>query len=129
MSPRRGPGRTRVRSADETLPPGTGDLFVSQVRLDPDDGSAGYPWDLPVVRALRAAGGLAFDRPVTFVVGLQRRPHDHHCGLVEHQFVHAAETGGTPRQSRISTIGAARRAAASRPPAPSGPPPRPRTPR
>jgi predicted ATPase len=58
-----------VRSADETLPPGAGDLFVSQVRLDPDDGSAGYPWDLPVVRALRAAGGLAFDRPVTFVVG------------------------------------------------------------
>jgi predicted ATPase len=56
-----------VRSADEALPPGSADLFVEQVRLD--RAGEGYPFDLPVVRAFRDAGGLALDRPVTFLVG------------------------------------------------------------
>lgn len=69
-----------MRSADEALPPGSADVFVQHVRLSvpddppsgdspPDDSSGGYPFDLPVVRALRDAGGLALDRPVTFLVG------------------------------------------------------------
>ncbi|MDL5158061.1 AAA family ATPase [Actinomycetospora termitidis] len=69
MSPRRGPGRTRVRGLDEAPPPGAAEVFVQHVRLGPDAGTDGYPYDLPVVRALRASGGLAFDRPVTFLVG------------------------------------------------------------
>jgi predicted ATPase len=58
--------------ADEAPVAGAADVFVQQVRLDPvaDQPDAGYPFDLPVVRALRAGdGGLAFDRPVTFLVG------------------------------------------------------------
>jgi predicted ATPase len=56
---------------DAAVPAGAADVFVQHVRLDPavDDPDAGYPFDLPVVRALRAGGGLAFDRAVTFVVG------------------------------------------------------------
>ncbi|MEJ2871580.1 AAA family ATPase [Actinomycetospora sp. OC33-EN08] len=69
MSPARGPGRTRVTGADEAPPPGSSDVFVQHVRLGPDAGSEGYPYDLPVVRALRDTGGLGLDRPVTFLVG------------------------------------------------------------
>ena len=63
-----------MRSADEALPPGSGDLFVQQVRLDrpaaaSNTATGGHPFDLPVVRALRDAGGLSMDRPVTFLVG------------------------------------------------------------
>ena len=64
-----------MRSADEALPPGSADVFVGHVQLSrpddalPDDAPAGYPFDLPVVRALRDAGGLVLDRPVTFLVG------------------------------------------------------------
>jgi predicted ATPase len=57
-----------VSSADDGLPSGSGDLFVSHARLSGEE-SAGYPFDLPIVRALRDGAGLAFDRPVTFLVG------------------------------------------------------------
>jgi predicted ATPase len=58
-----------VRSADEVLPPGAADLFVSRLRIDPDAPTEGHPFDLPAVRTLRGESGLALDRPVTFVVG------------------------------------------------------------
>lgn len=46
------------------------DLFVRQARLAPGtDTDAGYPFSLPVVRALDVAGGIAFDAPVTFLTG------------------------------------------------------------
>ena len=46
-----------------------GGRFVRAVRLAPDAPAAGYPYDLPAVRALAGPRGLVLDRPVTFLVG------------------------------------------------------------
>ncbi|WP_156753248.1 AAA family ATPase [Actinokineospora pegani] len=43
--------------------------FLRQVRLDAHDTPGGYPFTLPVVRWLAAAGGLDLDPAVTFLVG------------------------------------------------------------
>jgi predicted ATPase len=43
--------------------------FLRSVRLPPDAPRAGYPWQLPAVRALAASDGLLLDQPVTFLVG------------------------------------------------------------
>lgn len=43
--------------------------FVARVTLDPDAPADGYPFDLGVVRWLRAQGGLALYPGVTFLVG------------------------------------------------------------
>lgn len=43
--------------------------FVARVTLDPDAPTDGYPFDLGVVRWLRAHGGLALYPGVTFLVG------------------------------------------------------------
>jgi predicted ATPase len=50
-------------------PVGAGGHFVSRIALDPDAPRTGYPFDLPVVRWLRARGGLALGPGVTFLVG------------------------------------------------------------
>lgn len=74
----RGPGRTRVRSADEgpvgtdlTVGKGAGaSLFLRQVSLEPAQlHPSRYPFTLPVVRALRESGGIDFRAAVTFIVG------------------------------------------------------------
>jgi predicted ATPase len=39
------------------------------VRLAPDAPTAGYPWQLPAVRALGNSDGLLLDQPVTFLIG------------------------------------------------------------
>ncbi len=72
----RGPGRTRVRSADEG-PPGidiagsrAGALFLRHAALDPEaPRPGGYPFTLPVARALAESGGVEFTAAVTFLVG------------------------------------------------------------
>lgn len=43
--------------------------FLRSVRLAPDAPTAGYPWELPAVRALADSDGLQLDQPVTFLVG------------------------------------------------------------
>jgi predicted ATPase len=43
--------------------------FLRWVELDPDTPTAGYPYTLPVVTALRAAGRLRLDPAVTFLTG------------------------------------------------------------
>lgn len=43
--------------------------FLRWVELDPDTPTAGYPYALPVVAALRAAGRLPLDPGVTFLTG------------------------------------------------------------
>lgn len=43
--------------------------FAARVTLDPEAPTAGYPFDLPVVRWLREHGGLHLYRGVTFLVG------------------------------------------------------------
>ncbi len=66
--------RSRVRSLDEDVPAaaraGAGPLFLRQVRLDQSVQHAhGYPFTLPAVQGLNAAGEISFDAPVTFLVG------------------------------------------------------------
>lgn len=46
-----------------------GGRFVSRLGIDPAAPTAGYPFELPVVAALRARGGLALPAGATFVVG------------------------------------------------------------
>lgn len=79
----RGPGRTRVRGADEGVPgEGVvvgrgrragglgGGLLLDRVGFDPEvKQPAEYPFTLPVVTALARAGGLEFTAAVTFLVG------------------------------------------------------------
>lgn len=43
--------------------------FVARIRLEADAPTVGYPFALPVVRALRAAGGVELGPGVTFLVG------------------------------------------------------------
>lgn len=53
-----------------TAPVGTmGGSFVSRLVVEPDAPDSGYPFSLPVVRALRAANGLTLKPGATFLVG------------------------------------------------------------
>lgn len=44
-------------------------MFLRWIELTPDAPSTGYPFALPVLTALRAAGRLRLDSPITFLVG------------------------------------------------------------
>ena len=56
---------TRASRASRT----SGGRFVRQIRVEPDVGTSGYPFDLPAVSWLVRTGGLALAPGVTFLVG------------------------------------------------------------